>query len=61
MHIVKTALRMYINHMRKVCDNCTMEDVRTMAILGILLLIAGIVDVLFLQSMRVKRIGARFL
>jgi hypothetical protein len=44
MRIVKGLYKMYINHMRRVCDNCTMEDIRNMAILGILLLIAGIVD-----------------
>jgi hypothetical protein len=44
MRVFEITLRMYINHMRKVFDNCTMEDLRTMAIIGILLLIAGIGD-----------------
>lgn len=39
MNMCKTALQMYINHIRKVCDDCTMEDVHKMLILGILLLI----------------------
>lgn len=44
MRIVKGFYKMYVNHMRKVLNNCTMEDARNMAILGILLLIAGVVD-----------------
>jgi hypothetical protein len=41
---MKGLYKMYVNHMRNVLNDCTMEDARNMAILGILLLIAGIVD-----------------
>lgn len=44
MRIVRVALKMYVGHLRNLLNNCTMEDARNMAILGILLLIAGIVD-----------------
>lgn len=44
MRILKGFYKMYINHMRNVLNNCTMEEARKMAVLSILLLIAGIVD-----------------
>lgn len=44
MWMVRVALKMYVGHMRNVLSNCTTEDARNMAILGILLLIAGIAD-----------------
>jgi hypothetical protein len=46
MRIVKSALKMYVDHWRKTIDNSTMEDARNMAILGILLLVAVIGDAL---------------
>lgn len=42
MRIVRIALKMCVNHLRKIIDNSTMEDARNMAILGVLLLIAVI-------------------
>jgi hypothetical protein len=44
--IVRSALKLYVNHLRKITDNGTMEDARNMAILGTILLIAVIADVL---------------
>jgi hypothetical protein len=45
-HIGRSALKIYINHMRGVIKNCTMKDARNMAIEGIMLAIAAIYNLL---------------